>query len=103
MIARDTEQRRNQGWGLMGEAIVILAPTGTGREEICSGIIWAPFHAGRLVEELQVLENLRSDDCKKSFVTRHDGRFASDEVTDHASKQGIFGKHLDDSTIRGFG
>ena len=62
---------------------MILTPTSAGAQEIDGRIFWTPSNFFALLEEFEVLDNLRKDDGEEGFVTSHHGRFAREKVTNH--------------------
>ena len=86
----------------MSEAVVVLTPTGASRQEVGSGIGRTPRSFGGLLEKLKVLEDLGSDNHKEGLVAGHHGPAATDEMTDHASEEGIFGEHFVNMSVAGF-
>ena len=86
----------------MGEAIVILAPTGTGGKKVGGGVARTPFNLTGLIEKFEMLEYLGSDNRKEGFIACHHGSTTSNQMADHASKEGVLGEQFDNLAIKRF-
>ena len=60
----------------MRKTIVILTPTSAGTEKIGGRIRLLPRDGFGLLEKFQMLNNLRKDDRKESFVAGHKSIFS---------------------------
>ena len=100
--ARVVEKERDESRRLVSETVVVLAPAGAGRKKLGGRNGFTPFDCRRLLEKLDVLHNLRSDDRKEGFIARHGRRLAVHEVANHTSKESVLREHLHNTPVRSF-